>query len=592
MTELQITEDHVGVLIIGGGFAGSWSALRAAELGADVMLVDKSYVSRSGASTMSGGVTTCPTPEDDLSLWVQELTELGGFEGDQEWAWQLVRGQVDRVRSLDEWGVPIVRNEDGTIRRVPTRGTIDIRVMQYSPQKAMEALRERAIAAGAKIVDKLMVVELLTSDLSYPTKGRVCGAIAIDRLSGECHVIHAKVVVMATGLMTMKGYRPIDNDTGDGWGMSFRVGAKLTDMEFSGGGTFEVLDKRYRLLNFNVALTNGVRLINAAGERFIERYDPVRVERTEQGRLIAASLVELLEGRGPIYLDFTKADTYWEALEKVVGDRPAAILTDLVPDPRKVPIPAEATWSMWNGGKGGLILDLECRTNVPGLLAAGGVSRNAPVGRHGSAGTPTAWAMNTGHRSGEVAAADAATGEHVEVDLDRLTELCERMYSALDPNGTNTVDEYYREVFNIIGSPMDLMVLNEDSITRAIEAFRDLRERSSQARVTDIHNLIKFHELRTAIDIYELVYSMMLDRTESRESFYREDYPYTDDEEWLCWHTAIFTGDGVEFAKEQIPFERYEHQPPPPERRLSSIAAVFKGVYEHAAYDDKARAAR
>ena len=76
-------------------------------------------------------------------------------------------------------------------------------------------------------------------------------------------------------------------------------------MEFSGGGTFEVLNKQYRFLNFNIALSNGVRVINALGERFMERYDPVRVERTEQGRLIAASMVEMLEGRGPVYIDFT-----------------------------------------------------------------------------------------------------------------------------------------------------------------------------------------------------------------------------------------------------------------------------------------------
>ena len=152
-------------------------------------------------------------PGDDLGQWVKELTQLGGYEGDQEWAWQVLRGQIDRVNDLDEWGVPIVREEDGRIRRVPTRGTIDIRVMQYSPQSAMEKLRERVLAAGARILDKLAIVELLTSDLEYPTKGRVCGAIGIERATGDCHVIHAKAVVLATGLMTMKGYRPVDNDS-------------------------------------------------------------------------------------------------------------------------------------------------------------------------------------------------------------------------------------------------------------------------------------------------------------------------------------------------------------------------------------------
>lgn len=593
MAQPEIVEYHVGVLVIGGGFAGTWSALRAAECGADVLLVDKAYVSRSGASTMSGGVTTAPMPGDDLESWAKEVTELGGHEGDQSWTRLVLEGQMQRVKDLDDWGVPIVREENGDIRRVVSRGGIDLRVMQYSPQAAMEVLRQRALAAGATIHDKLAIVELLTSDGEYPTKGRVCGAIGIERATGHCHVIHAKAVVLATGLMTMKGYRPIDNDSGDGWGMALRVGARITDMEFSAGGTFEVICKNYRFLNFNVALSNGVRLLNANGERFIERYDPVRLERTEQPRLISAFMVELLEGRGPVYADFTVcSDGFWEALDKARAGRPSAILTDLIPDPRAAPIPAEATWSMWNGGKGGLITDTECRTNVPGLLAAGGVSRNAPVGRHGSAGTPTAWAMTTGHRSGEIAAADAARNEHAEVNREQLATLCERLYAPLHAEASNTVDEYYREVFEIIGSPLDLMVLNAEKIERAIERFEDLRERAQGVTVTDVHSLLKVHELRTAIDIYQLVYRSMLDRTESRESFYREDYPYTDDYEWMCWHVAVKTDEGIVFTKEPIPFERFKYQPPPPERKLSSVAAVFKGVYEHATYDDRARAAR
>ena len=67
MPETEIIDANV--LIIGGGFAGTWAAHRAAELTDQVVLVDKAYVSRSGASTMSGGVTTCPLETDDLAEW-------------------------------------------------------------------------------------------------------------------------------------------------------------------------------------------------------------------------------------------------------------------------------------------------------------------------------------------------------------------------------------------------------------------------------------------------------------------------------------------------------------------------------------------
>ena len=67
------------VLVIGGGFAGCWAALRASTLGATVTLVDKAYVSRSGASTMSGGITTCPLDGDDLDTWAAEFIVRGSY---------------------------------------------------------------------------------------------------------------------------------------------------------------------------------------------------------------------------------------------------------------------------------------------------------------------------------------------------------------------------------------------------------------------------------------------------------------------------------------------------------------------------------
>ena len=126
------------VLIIGGGFGGIWAALRAAELVDNVVLLEKAYVSRSGASTISGGVTTCPLDNDDLSKWAAEFVTKGGYMCDQDWTAQLLEGQRERVKQLAGWGVPISRNDKGEIRRFASRGMIDVRCMQYSPKKSME----------------------------------------------------------------------------------------------------------------------------------------------------------------------------------------------------------------------------------------------------------------------------------------------------------------------------------------------------------------------------------------------------------------------------------------------------------------------
>lgn len=577
------------VLVVGGGFGGAWAALRAAQTvgeGASVILVDKGYVSRSGASTMSGGVTTAPLASDDLRSWVEELSRLGGYESNQEWAWKLLSDQRDRIQDLADWGVPIVRDPDGGIRRVASRGMLNVRAMQYSPQRAMEVLRQKALEAGVRILDKVAVSELLTSDGIYPTRGRICGAIGIGVRTGSPVAIRARCVVLATGPITLKGYRPIDNDSGDGFAMAYRAGGELMDMEFSGGGTFEFIWRNLPFNNFNIALGNGARLINAHGERFMERYDPVRYERSELSRVVAAAYVELLDGRGPVFIDLRPcSDRFWEAVAKARSGRRAALLSDTIPNPRENPVPIEPTWSMWNGGRGGLLIDLDCRTNLPGLLAAGGVARNAAVGRHGSAGTPTAFAMVSGHHAGWVAAREAATCSQVSPDPAAVEQLGRQLTAAYRPSEPDTVDAFYREVVQIVGSPLDLMVLSADTITEALARTRALRERLPEVSAATAHNLIKLQDARNTLDSFELIYSSMFDRTESRESFYREDFPYTDDQEWLCWHTARRSEAGLEFCKRPIPFERYEFQPKEPVRKLSTLAGIFRREYDPQAYE-------
>src|ERR1700744_972675 len=152
---------HADVLVIGGGFAGTWAAIRAAELGARVLLVDKAVVSRSGASTMSSGVTTGPTPDDDLSAWAEELITRGQFMCDQRWTRQMLEGQVERLRQLDQWGATIIKDSDGKFSKFLSRGMMVVRVVQYSPVSAMSALRARAEELGVTVMDRMSVIDLI-----------------------------------------------------------------------------------------------------------------------------------------------------------------------------------------------------------------------------------------------------------------------------------------------------------------------------------------------------------------------------------------------------------------------------------------------
>ena len=96
------------VLVVGRGFAGMFAALRAAELGAHVVLADKAYVSRSGASTMMGGITTAPFAGEDLTPWMEEFVKRGNYLVNQNRTRQLLEDQRERLRELTEWGLSLI----------------------------------------------------------------------------------------------------------------------------------------------------------------------------------------------------------------------------------------------------------------------------------------------------------------------------------------------------------------------------------------------------------------------------------------------------------------------------------------------------
>ncbi len=579
------------VLCIGGGFGGAWAALRAAELGARVVLVEKAYVSRSGASTMSGGITTCPRPGDDLGPWIEEFVTRGDYMCNQFWTRRLLEGQRDRVQQLEAWGVPISRDASGSIRRFASRGMVNVRCMQYVPQKAMEALRRAALEAGVRIVDRFTVTELMTTDGAYPTQGAVAGAFGFDTRTGAPVAFRAKRTIVATGQISMKGIHHVDNDTGDGVAMAWRAGARLADLEFSFGGTFVTVMKRYNLGSYNVAVAHGARLINRHGERFMAKYDPVRFERSELSRVVAAFVKELRDGNGPVFLDLRQCDaSYWSDLEALKDTSGSTILlSGKVPDPRVHPLPIEATWNFWSGGRGGIDVDLDCHASVPGLYGAGATAKNPATGTHASAGAPTSWAMNSGYFAGESAAREALASEMPALPATLLAELAERAARPLTRTrvpGALTPDELHDELAAIGGPISEAMVLNGPRLEKLLAHADALYAACDATTATDVHALVKVHEARNIAENARLIFAAALDRTESREQFYREDYPDTDDAHWFCLHTVTREAGGRHFERRAIPLATYPlAQRPSKPLRPSPMAAIFAGEYDPALYE-------
>ncbi|MPZ57248.1 MAG: FAD-dependent oxidoreductase [Rhizobiales bacterium] len=582
----DIATIEANVLIIGGGFGGIWTALRASEIADKVVLVDKAFVSRSGASTMSGGVTNAPMDEDDLQTWVDEIVVRGSYMCNQDWTWQLLKLQRERIRDFERWGVPIVRDADGRIKRFLSRGMVTVRCLQYNPKKAMEILRARALAQGVRILDRLFITDLLTTDGRYPTRGAVAGAVGFNTRSGERVVVRSRTTVIATGMTSMKGTHRVDNTTGDGMAMGYRAGGRLCDLEFGFGGTFTHLMKDYSFTNYNVSVAHGARLINRHGERFMEQYDPVRFERSELARVVAAFTKEIVEGRGPVYVDLRHVDpSYWDNLHAVsVSKGRNILLAGILPDPRAHPLPIEPTWGLWNGSRSGLKIDIDCHTTVPGLFAVGSAAKNDATGTHASAGMPTAYCYTTGYRAGETAAREALESDLPLVEQPAVEMLLQGAMAPLDrPAGALTVDQIHDRLATLEASVVDSVRLSAGRLELFASVAAEMRAAVDKTKALDVHDLVKLHEARNLAECALLVYQSSLDRTESREQFYREDYPNTDDDAWFCWH-GVTRGERGEpiFDRERIPLENFAMQPPHPYKGRSPIAAMMDGTFDPA----------
>ncbi len=576
------------VLVIGGGFGGTWAALRASQLGANVVLIEKAYVSRSGASTMSGGVTTAPFDSDDLGVWAEEFISRGAYMCDQDWTWQLLEGQRQRIKDIESWGVPITRDESGAIKRFSSRGMVEVRCMQYLPKRTMEELRKRIVANGVRVMDRVNAVDLLTSDGLHPTTGSIVGALAFGSHDGKAYVLRAKRTVLAMGVMAMKGKWHIDNVTGDGAAIAYRAGARLADLEMGCGGTFTVLMKNYDLGGYNVAVAHGARLLNAAGDRFMAQYDPVRFERSELSRVVAAFVKEISEGRGPCYIDLRHCDeSYWTDLQTLYPKGTQVLLTDMIPNPRENPLLIEPQWGAWAHGMSGVQIDLQCRSNLDGLFAVGANAKNKATGTHSSAGSPTAFAMNSGYFAGEAAAREAQEMPLPALAADDVREMIARMLAPLArPGRVLSADDIHDRMAWLETSVVDGVLNNAGKLHRKLEVVEAMADAAAEARAADLHDLLKLHEARNVVEFARIQYRSALDRTESRESFYREDYPETDDDAWFCWHGVTRTPGGEPaFDREPIPLDRFPLQPPSRGgKHLSPVAAMMTGNFDVEAY--------
>jgi succinate dehydrogenase/fumarate reductase flavoprotein subunit len=386
--------DHIdltaGVLVIGGGLAGAWAALSAAQQGADVILVDKGYCGTSGV-TATAGVGHWYLPPEARDAEIAERSRAGGdltepdrMHATMEMAWQ-------RLPELDPY-YPWPVRDGRPDRRSSVRGPEYLRVM-----------RARVRRAGVTILDHHPASKLLLHG-----DGSVAGASGIRLQEGGTWACSASAVILATGgtafLSRLLG---ANNNTADGHLMAAEAGARFSGMEFS---------CYYTLAAANSTMTRSFPFMygtyrDCDGNELVFQSFKTGLPK------IARALI-----RGPVTVVLDRMPG--QTRERLPHVQPNFLLPLLRAgiDPFKDPFPVTLRGEGTIRGTGGITLaDPDCQTAVEGLYAAGDVASRQPiVGAASGGGMPnSAWCVASGTWSGRAAAHRADAGHHPRLTAGR-----------------------------------------------------------------------------------------------------------------------------------------------------------------------------
>ena len=522
------------VLVIGSGAAGLRAAIAATDAGADVLVIGKRHRLDAHTVLAAGGINAALGTRDPQDRWEQHFADTlaeGHFLGDPEMVEIMAREAPRAIQELADWGCPFARTEDGRLdqrffgahkyRRTCYAG-------DYTGRAVLYALADRAQAIGVPVIEDQYVSRLLLAD------GTCFGAFAFDLVSGERTVFEADAVILCSGGHTRLWRRSSsrrDENYGEGMYLALEAGCRLKDMElvqFHPTGMVMPEEAAGTLVTEAVRGEGG-RLYNSKGERFMERYDPERLELSARDRVALAVYTEIMEGRGGphggVFLDITHRDKAYilEKLPRMYRQFIEYQMLDI--SKQSMEVAPTAHYSM-----GGIVVDpATAATEVTGLYAAG----ECTSGLHGAnrlGGNSLAETVIFGRRAGQSAAAFAQESE-VQRRSKRAAEAAAEDLDQLTKPG----DELGRPLQRAL---RDLMwehcgVVRDESTLR--EGLKKLEQLKQAARSVDIRpgqegwaELQHVLDLRAGLAAAEATILGALRRTESRGAHQRTDFPNTE----------------------------------------------------------------
>ena len=527
---------HVSnVLVIGTGGAGLRAAIEAKKEGVDVIVLGKRLKEDAHTVLAAGGINAAFGNVDPQDSWEQHFadTMLEGYGLADPCSVEIMaKESPELVSEIDEWGANFAKLSDGkldqrffgahTYRRTCYSG-------DYTGRSILNALIKKVSDLKIPILDSQYVTELLVHK-------EICfGVMAFDIKTGERTVFLADSIILAAGGHTRiwrKSSSRRNENTGDGFYLSLKAGCSLQDMEliqFHPTGMV-IPEEMAGTLVTEAVRGEGGRLINGNGERFMENYDPERMELSARDKVAMANYTEIIEGRGTpnngVYLDIShkSKDLIIEKLPRMYRQFLDTLMIDISKKPMEVA--PTAHYSM-----GGVIVDSDThKTNIEGLYAAGEVTS----GVHGAnrlGGNSLAEILIFGRRAGR-SASERSKNIDVQYRSKECINLAHDKINSFIKSGSQMARPLQRELRNIMWEYCGV-VRDASKLKKGLEKIDDLKKSLHELDVRP--NSEGFEDLMLAFDLEGSIISASATllsaakRQESRGAHQRSDYKEIDD---------------------------------------------------------------
>jgi len=548
------------VLIIGGGIAGCFAAIKAKEHGVDVTLVDKGYIGRSGATPFGGAYLTVFNPEwgHDMDAWMNQISYFGEYVNNPEWNKIVFQESYARLQDMISWGVECYKQSNGEYVFWPPKtpeemAKFPLQAVKLVPRKHAKVLRAQAIKTGAKLMDRIQVTDLLKQD------GKVVGAIGISTISEGTYIFKAKATVIAAGAAAFKpNGAPLAALTGDGQAMAYRAGAEITGKEWN-----DVQPSRAEFPSWKWHIRSNMD-ISYRETNYKRFYPKVNSEgdKISYGNFAVINYDDVFEadaGRAPIFHDYGSDEAIYRAIVAGTEGQPRK-QADLDADKlgRVRVVLGNGLGMSVHMSEGIWPINTDCATRLPGLYAAG-ESCGARIGGSTYYGNGCGFpgASTTGAKAGIAAAEYALKMKKSTVDGDEIERLKKIVYAPTERKGGFSPSWVTQILQNTMVPYWVLYVKHEARLKATLTQIEFIRDRIvPKLTAKDAHELRLAHETKNMVLCAEMKLHSSLFRTESRGTHYREDYPHRDDPGWLAW-VKIYDEQGeMTLSKEPIP-EKY-----------------------------------